>query len=168
MLPIRLTRTIACAALLMTAACRPAQTRLANTHESREALAAAVLHALEQRDEQALRALAVDESEFRDHVWPELPVARPERNLPLTYVWQDLRQKSDAGLARTLADHGGRAYRLQRLRFRGGTTPYRTFMVHRDSMATVVDAAGHTRDIPFFGSVVEKDGRLKVFSYVVD
>ncbi len=56
----------------------------------------------------ALRDLALNEIEFREQVWPELPAARPERNLPFSYVWGDLRQKSDANLERTLARHGGR------------------------------------------------------------
>lgn len=127
-----------------------------------------MLGALEQRDEVALRALALNEPEFRDHVWPELPAAKPERNLPFDYVWRDLRQKSDVGLARTLSEYGGQQYQLKHVTFRGGTSQYRTFTVHRDSVATVIDRQGVQHDVQLFGSAVELDGQLKVFSYVVD
>ncbi len=156
------------ATVLATVACQPAHPPLAYTQQSPAALAGAVLDALARHDEAALRQLALNESEFGDHVWPELPAARPERNLPRSYVWQDLHQKSDVGLARILAEHGGRRYDLVAIRFRGATTPYQTFVVHRDSIATVVDGAGARHDVPLFGSVIEQDGRFKVFSYVVD
>lgn len=149
-------------------ACGPARPPLAHTQPSADALASAVLGALEQRDEATLRALAVDEPEFREHVWPELPAAKPERNLPFGYVWRDLSQKSDVGLARTLSEHGGQQYQLKQVSFRGGTTRYRTFAVHRDSVATVIDRQGVQHEVQLFGSALELDGRLKVFSYVVD
>ena len=75
---------------------------LANTSASPEALAAAVLDALARGDRARLDALALTEQEFRDHVWPDLPAARPERNLPFSYVWGDLHQKSNLSLAQTL------------------------------------------------------------------
>ena len=56
-----------------------------------------------RRDRARLDALALSEQEFRDHVWPDLPAARPERNLPFSYVWGDLHQKSNISLARDAA-----------------------------------------------------------------
>src|SRR5688500_10220904 len=76
---------------------------LANACQSLESLAAAVLDAVALRDEVRLRSLALNEQEFREHVWPELPAARPERNLPFSYVWGDLRQKGAASLELLLA-----------------------------------------------------------------
>lgn len=154
--------------VLGTAACGPSVPPLDHTQPSQVALARAVLDALERRDGPALRSLALTEQEFRDHVWPELPVSRPERNLPLPYVWQDLRQKSEAGLARTLEVRGGQRYELIDIQFTGGTSRYPSFLVHRDSVATVVDSSGARAQVHLFGSALEQGGRLKVFSYVVD
>jgi hypothetical protein len=140
---------------------------LANTSASAEALAGAVLDALSRRDRARLDALALSELEFRDHVWPNLPAARPERNLPFSYVWGDLHQKSTISLAETLATHGGQRYTLQRLTF-GGMTTYGHYTVHRDASFAVVDASGETETIRVCGSFLEKDGEWKVFSYVVD
>ncbi|OFW18173.1 MAG: hypothetical protein A3H97_00930 [Acidobacteria bacterium RIFCSPLOWO2_02_FULL_65_29] len=141
---------------------------LKNGRESPDALARAVLDAVARRDGDALRALTFDEEEFRELVWPDLPASRPERNLPFGYVWTDLRRKSDAGLASVLEAHGGRVLDLVGVSFRAETTQYRTFLVHRDSQVTVRDATRRQQVVQLFGSVIEKDGRFKVFSYVVD
>src|SRR5687767_6532065 len=148
-----------------TIACGPPP--LANTHRSPEDLGRAVLDALARRDETALGALALNEQEFRAYVWPSLPAARPERNLPFSYVWGDLRQKSNLSLARTLDRYGGRPQTLRHVTF-AGTTPYGHCTVHRDASVAVDDASGVAQTIRACGSFLEKDGVWKVFSYVVD
>jgi hypothetical protein len=141
---------------------------LSNTYPSPEALAAAVMSAVERRDTAELRALALDEGEFRQHVWPELPAARPERNLPFSYVWGDLHQKSEASLARTLARHGGRRYTLVSVGSAGETTRYPSYTVSRETVLHVRDESGTEADLRLFGSLIRKDDAWKVFSYVVD
>lgn len=150
---------------VLTAACGG---RLPDSVESPEALAQAVLDAVERGDEAALRRLALDEQEFREQVWPELPASRPERNLPFSYVWSDLRTKSGLSLDGILREHRGRTYTLERIRFTGGTTQYRTFVVHRESALDVRDSDGRRQTLRLFGSAIEKSGRFKVFSYVID
>jgi hypothetical protein len=140
---------------------------LANTSASPEELASAVLDALSRRDRARLDALAVSEQEFRDHVWPELPASRPERNLPFSYVWGDLHQKSTISLAQTIMGHGGKRRSLQRVTF-AGKTQYANYVVHRDATFAVVDDTGASESLRVCGSFLEKDGRWKVFSYVVD
>ena len=149
-------------------ACGRSPSALSNSHGSSESLARAVLSALEKRDVNALNTLALNEQEFRDHVWSELPAARPERNLPISFVWGDLHQKSDTNLRQTIAKYGGNSYELVSIRFVRGSTDYRSYRVHRESEVTVTDREGRKQDLRLFGSVLEKDGRFKVFSYVVD
>ncbi len=140
---------------------------LAGTRGSAAALAAAVLDGLAANDRAVLESLAVDDREFRNHVWPDLPAARPERNLPYAYVWGDLDQKSAMVLSRMLAEHGGVRYELRDVRFARKTT-YPDYVVHHDTTLTVRDAAGAEREIRVCGSMLEKGGAWKVFSYVVD
>lgn len=140
---------------------------LANTSASPADVARAVLGALSRRDRARLDALAVSEQEFRDHVWPGLPAARPERNLPFSYVWGDLHQKSNVSLARTMDQYGGTHHTLQHVTF-AGTTPYAHYTVHRDASFAVADADGGSQMIRVCGSFLEKDSVWKVFSYVVD
>jgi hypothetical protein len=127
-----------------------------------------VLAATERRDAGTLRALALSEQEFREHVWPELPASRPERNLPFSYVWGDLHQKSEASLNETLARVGGQKLALSAVTFSGETTRYGGFVVHRETVLRVRDGDGRVREMRLFGSAFEKDGAWKVFSYVVD
>jgi hypothetical protein len=149
-------------------ACISGPPPLANSYPSSETLAAAVLEAVERRDANQLRALALTEEEFRDHVWPELPAARSERNLPFSYVWGDLRQKSALALDQTLARHGGRRYTLVATRFDGDTTRYPSYVVYRETVLRVRDDTGAVSELRLFGSSLEKDQTWKVFSYVVD
>lgn len=156
-----------CAALALACAAVP-PAPLSNTRGSPEALAEAVLSGYERRDRLVLRALALTEEEFRAHVWPELPAARPERNLPFSYVWGDLRQKSEQSLTDLAARHGGRALTLVRVEFTGGTTSYGGVRVHRDTVLVVRDSAGAEHALRLYGSTIERAGAFKVFSYLVD
>jgi hypothetical protein len=140
---------------------------LANTSATPEALASAVLDALSRRDRARLDALGLSEREFRDHVWPDLPAARPERNLPFSYVWGDLRQKSNLSLTRTLETYGGKRLTLQGVTF-AGVTRYARYTVHRDATFEVLDGSGAPQTVRVCGSLLEKDGVWKVFSYVAD
>ncbi len=141
---------------------------LPHSHESTQALSRAVLAAIEQRDANALRALALSKEEFEAYVWPELPAARPGRNLSVNFIWGDLHHKSNITLRSTLAAHGGKKYEFISIRFLGDTTAYETYRVHRESELTVRDADGNERQLRMFGSMLEKGGRYKVFSYVID
>jgi hypothetical protein len=152
--------------LALLVSCGSPQSPLTQARESPRAVAEAVLAAVAAQDAASLRALAVTEPEFRQHVWPELPASRPERNLPFSYVWGDLRQKSETRLAAALAAHGGQQYTLEEVRF-SGETRYPGYTVHRGSLFLVRGPDG-PRELRLCGSMIEKDGRWKVFSYIVD
>ena len=162
------------AAVIATAACSaPAEpTRvsspLSHTFESPEALAQAVLTALARKDLSALRALPLSEEEYRDHVWPELPVSRPERNVPFDYSWGQMKQRSDGSLQQTFARYSGKQLRLVRARFTGEATQYGSFSVKRESEIIATDDTGRDVVLRLYGSALVKDRRYKMFSYVVD
>lgn len=162
------------AAVIMAAACSaPAEpTRVAaplwHTFDSPEALAQAVLIALERKDMSALGVLPLSEAEYREHVWPELPVSRPERNVPLDYAWGQMRQRSDGSLRDTFGRYAGKQLKLVRTRFTGETTHYASFSVMRESEIIATDAAGRDLILRLYGSVLVQDRRYKMFSYVVD
>jgi len=139
---------------------------LAHTHSSPSSLASAVLDALARSDRVGLETLALNETEFRDHVWPQLPASRPERNLPFSYVWGELRQKSAQSLTSLLSREGGKRYELIEVRF-AADSDYRSYRVHRETVFHVRDASGMESDLRVCGSLLEQDGTWKVFSYVV-
>jgi hypothetical protein len=140
---------------------------LTNAEPSRHALAGAVLDAIARRDAASLRALAVTEDEFKVHVWPGLPAARPERNLPFSDVWAALRQKSEAALQAMLATHGGRRYELLEVRFAGQPDSYPGYRIHREPVF-VVGEQGIPAELRLTGSFIEMAGSWKVYSYAVD
>lgn len=141
---------------------------LTDAQPSAAAVAHLVLDAIARRDESTLRALALDEAEFRVHVWPSLPAARPERNLPFSYVWGDLRQKSEAGLSTTLARYGGHRYELVEVQFGKPPAQYAEYLVHGETRLLVKGESGAQEALRVCGSLLEKSGHWKVFSYVVD
>ncbi len=147
--------------------CRQPVPPLQNTYTSADALADALLRAVAARDSGRLQGMALSEQEFRDHVWPELPAARPERNMPFSYVWGDLRQKSELALSATLREFGGRTFVLRGVTF-DEVTNYQTYRVHRQAVIEVADADGGARTLRLCGSMIEKDGAWKVFSFVTE
>jgi len=153
--------------LLTLPGCTPTPAPLQHTFDTPAAVARAVLAAVSAGDEPALASLVLSEQEFRDHVWPSLPAARPERNLPFSYVWGDLRQKSQASLAAVLGQYRGHRLTLVDVRF-GESTRYDGYVVHRDSVFVVTSADGTSQDVRLCGSMIEQQGRWKVFSYVTN
>ncbi len=105
-------------------------------------------------DQARLASLALSEREFRDHIWPDLPAARPERNLPFSYVWGDLQQKSDAGRRAVVAQYRGRAMALVDVRF-GEVATYGRYAVHRDAVFAVRNGEGITEEVRVCGSMVQ-------------
>ena len=167
-------RYLLLAAVLATAACSSpsepsrAAPPLANTFESPEALARGVLDALAARDLPRLNSLALSEAEFKAHVWPELPVSRPERNVPFEYAWGQMKQRSDGSLQSTVGRYAGRKLIFVRTRFTGETTQYASFEVMRDSEIIASDESGRDLVLHLYGSAMSKNGRYKLYSYVVD
>jgi hypothetical protein len=141
---------------------------LENTFESPEEVSRAVLAALEAGDYETLRSYALSEEEFRRVVWPELPASRPGRNVPLSYAWGDLDHKSTNRLRGLIARRGGQRYELSQVGFEGETTRYDTFKVHRDSILVIRSEKAGVATVKLFGSMIERDGRYKLFSYNVD
>jgi len=157
--------------LSATASCRTAEgdLRLSSTFDSPEALAREVLRAVSQQDVATLKSLPLSKEEFRLYVWPDLPASRPERGLPLEYVWGELAQKSRGAIAANYARYKGRKLELVSIRFEDGSTDYDGFTVHRKALLRVHDPeSGTERQISLFGSALEWKGRYKLFSYVTD
>ena len=148
------------------AACGPSA--LINVHTTAEGVARAILDAVARKDWETLRVFAVTEQEFRVHIWPSLPAARPERNLPFSYIWGDLRQKSETSLAGMLAARGGQRYDLVSVAFGKSPTDYAGFRIYREPLLTVRTSDGSVEELRLTGSFLQKDGVWKVFSYLAD
>lgn len=138
------------------------------TFDSPDALARAFLDALEREDGERLRSLALSEEQFRVYVWPQLPSSKPERNVPFEFGWGDLHQKSHNALVGTFSRYKGVPLDLVEVRFEDGATDYETYIVHRDARVKVRRENGKEEWLDLFGSVMEWNGRFKLFSNVTD
>lgn len=156
-------------ALLLVSGCarEAPKAPLTHTFESPMAAAQAVLDGFAREDLSALQTLALTEQEFREHVWPELPVSRPERNMPFEYVWGQTAQRSDHSLRQTYARYRGEPFTLVGVEFEGETTDYPTFSVSRRTVLVVTNAEGAEERLRLFGSLLRQGDRYKVYSYVV-
>ena len=143
------------------------QPQLANTRSSAADLAQAILDGVSAKDINRLRLLGLSEDEFREIVWPSLPAARPERNLPFSYVWGDLEQKSQQSLRVIVMEHGGTQYQLEDVRFAGPPRDYGAFRVYSDARFVVRGETG-AAELRLCGSFIEKGGVWKAFSFAID
>ena len=133
-----------------------------------EATARLALERIASGDREGLLALALTETEFREVVYPELPASRPERNTSADYLWRGLRQKSRNALAFTFDRHAGAPLELLAVDFLGETTDYGTYRVHRKTALTVRAPDGKKSVVRVFGSMIERGGEYKIFSFVTD
>ena len=133
-----------------------------------EATARLALERIAAGDREGLLALALTEAEFREVVYPELPASRPERNTSADYLWRGLRQKSRNALAFTLDRHAGAPLELLAVDFLGETTDYGAYRVHRKTALTVRAPDGGKTVVRVFGSMIERGGEYKIFSFVTD
>lgn len=140
---------------------------LTNTLSSPEAVAAAVVEAMRAGDLDRLHALALTEEEFRAHVWPDLPISRPEVNAPFEVVWGRLHQSSELFLRQTAGALHGRSIDVKAVTFDGETSTYGDVQVHRETELLIAGEEGDRR-VRLFGSMIEQNGGWKVFSYVVE
>lgn len=119
-------------------------------------------------DRAALLDLALGETEFREAVYPELPASRPERNTSADFVWRSLHQKSRNSLAFTLDRYAGQRLELVAVDFLGETTDYGSYRVHRKTTLKVRRPDGAETVVRLFGSMIERAGRYRIFSFVTD
>ncbi len=156
-------------ALLITGGCGSSASPVtfSPTFDSKEAAAQAVLDALWTRDAERLRGLAVNETEFRKHIWPALPVAKADVGATPDYTWAEMSQKNAASLSGLLAEHGGRRAVVDQVAFRGSSTTYDGFATHAKTELTV-SIDGQSDTMRLFGSMIESGGRWKIYSYIVD
>jgi hypothetical protein len=141
-----------------------------STFASHEELFDALERAIESGDLEVLRAMAVSREEFRDLVWPTLPIAnRPKSNFTWDFVWQQHQLRHESSLRRIATDFGGQDFEIVSVEARGKKTDHGTFHIHRENYVEVVRPDGAREELRLFGSLLETDdGRVKIYSFIND
>lgn len=164
--PLSATLSLALLSLFLTGCGATPQPVWSNSFSSPEALAAAALDAIAANDEPRLARLALSETELRDTVWPALPASGEQVGMPWHYFWREHAQRNSGYLKTLLAKHGGKGYGLASVSFDGRAT-HGDVTVHREPALDLRTASGAQR-LRLFGSMVERGGQWKLYSYVVD
>ena len=140
------------------------------TFASREELLEALERAIYSGDVDTMRSLTVTREEFRDLVWPTLPIAkRPKSNFTWDFVWHQHEMRHESSLLRVATDFGGQDLEIVGVEARGKTTDHGTFHIHRENYVEVVRPDGTSAELRLFGSLLETvDGRYKIYSFIND
>jgi hypothetical protein len=136
---------------------------LSNSFSSAEALAEAVLDALDQEDRDAMLALMVTREEHLDVLWEQLP----ERNhLSFDYVRLLNERNSNKGIREAISRFGGTKFELLSIEFTKPSEVYEGYTLHLGTVLTVRRVSdGLEGELPILDVVLEYGGRWKLMNY---
>jgi hypothetical protein len=136
---------------------------LSNSFASPEALAEAVLQALEQEDREALLELIVTREEHQNLLWDQLPESS---HLPFDYA-RDLNERnSDKAITAALDDFGGNEFELISIEFKEDSEEYEAFTLHFGAVLTVRRVSDSVEGtLPILDVILEYGGRWKLMNY---
>ena len=141
-------------------------TELEGGAASRDALAARFIGAIATQDTVALRGMLLSRAEFAWLMFPDHRYAEPPYELDPGIFWLQLTAENSKGVERVLQRYGGQPLTLERLTcdadtlqmLRGPTKLWGPCRVrYRTADSTL------TRQL--FGSMIERNGRVKLVSY---
>lgn len=124
-----------------------------------------LLAAVAAGDEKRARAASITREEFERVIWPELPVSRPGSTFTLDFVWEQHALRDAFGFAKFWNRHVGRHVQLVEIHLGDSVAEYATFRVYRRPAATVLDEHGNEKRIRLAGSLIEQDGRFKIYGF---
>jgi hypothetical protein len=136
---------------------------LSNSYDSPEALARAVLDALESKDRVALEALWVTRAEHRELLWDQLPESK---SLPFEYARRINEINSRKGIENAIHRYGGQRFELISIEFSRPAEKYDGFTVHFGTRLRVRRAKdGREGELPILDVVLEHHGRWKLMNF---
>ncbi|HYN82357.1 MAG TPA: hypothetical protein VES88_12705 [Gemmatimonadaceae bacterium] len=140
-------------------------TALTSGSRSREALVRRFIKALVTNDSSDLRAMRLAAREFADLVYPESPYTRPPYRQSPALVWNQIRNPSASGLTRLLRRLGGQPLRYVNHSCARNPERQGGNLIWTDCTVVLMDSSSETARHRLFGSIIERDGRLKFVSY---
>ncbi|HET9064325.1 MAG TPA: hypothetical protein VFN22_00695 [Gemmatimonadales bacterium] len=133
---------------------------------SRDTIAARLLRAVAAHDSSAFADLAVSRAEFGWLVFPSHRYSVPPYELDPAIFWLQIQAASERGAARLLEQYGGKT-----LRFRSVTCTADTVQSISNNVRmwsgciTEFQVDGTTESARLFGTIIERDGVVKVLGY---
>lgn len=143
-------------------------TRLAGGAASRDALVRRFVRAIERRDTATARAMVLSRAEFAWLYYPTSPYTRPPTVQEAPLTWFLLVQNSQKGITRAFNRYGGSGIRYHTHRCTPEPAREGDNRLWHDCVVELTTADGGIVTLRLFGSIIERDGRLKFFSYAND
>jgi hypothetical protein len=119
--------------------------------------------ALDINKPDSIRALCVNDSEFRVILWPEFPQSRPATGLTWVDAWRILFARLNGGSVAAVNDYGGHRYEFQRFEHET-VAVYKNFKLHNRLVLVAKDEAGEIHRWNWLRSVAERNGVFKIYS----
>jgi hypothetical protein len=138
---------------------------LANSFDTPEALAEAILAAIEQQSVDAFEQVRVDHREFERFFWPEFPQSRPITNVTAADAWLFHNGHCRDGVLEMIDQLGGQRLHLQSLRYREGVARYRNFNLYHGVVIEAATDAGDLVEIEAAPIFAERNGRWKAYIF---
>lgn len=136
---------------------------LSNSFRGPEALARAVLGALEQEDREAMLALMVTSEEHLELLWDRLPESN---HLPFDYARQLNERNSGKALTAAISKYGGNRFEFVSLEFTEPVEEYEGFKLHLGAVLKVRRMSdGVEGTLPILDVLLEYGGRWKLMNY---
>jgi hypothetical protein len=150
--------------------------QLANTRPSIDEIGQKVLAAVQKNDYKELDAMRITEQEFRELIFPGLPIGKIEQwKKNYDFVWGDVNTKSNYGLRAVLARYGGQKFSYVKTIFKKGVTTYelqstfpfwkQSYTAHEDARIIAKDDKGEESELKLFGAIIEYRGKYKIMSF---
>ena len=140
-----------------------ARTSLVNASTDEEALTEAVLGALSDRDEAALRGFLVTREEYETLLWPKLPDGE---YTPFDFIWQLTANNNRKGLRQVATEYGGMHLDLVSVTFTEEPEVYDSFTLHLGAEVVVRNReTGEEGILPSFDVFVEYGGGWKLMNF---
>jgi hypothetical protein len=133
--------------------------------DTRDALVAGVIRALQASDTLAFEKLAVDRGEWAWLYYPTDVLSRPPYELPPGLAWFQLQETNRKGVLRALRELGG-----HRIDYRGYECDPEPKVEGENRIwagcrVTLSRDGGDPLTLRLFGAILERDGRFAVLSY---
>ena len=152
--------------------------QMSNTSSSIDEISRKVLAAVEKKDSKELESMRVTEKEFKELIFPGLPIGKIEQwQKAFDFVWGDINTKSTHGLSYMLASYGGKKFSYIKTIFKKGVTTYElesrllfwkpSYKGYEDARIAVKDETGTEDEIKLYGGIIEYKGRYKIMTFNV-
>lgn len=141
-------------------------TELEGGASSREALAKRFIGAVATRDTSALRSMLMTRAEFAWLMFPDHRYAEPPYELDPGIFWLQLTAENSKGVERVLQRYGGQKLAFEQLTCGADTLQMRRGPTTLWGPCTVrYRTADSSLTRRLFGSMIERNGRVKLVSY---